>query len=611
VSPSPAARHARSKRINRTKRIKATAVAAAAALTVVSGGALVTGPTATAAAAPSLATVHPVAPTSVADTGIGSGVRKGSLSSGKVLTVRVAGVHGLPARAASVTLAVLVTRASGSGQVRVGATKGSATAAVTATRNEATTSSFTTLLSSTGTLYVTYAGTGAVQLRLVVEAYTAGDLTGASFHPIAPVRVADTWTGRGLPAHLLAKRASVRVQVAGTPGIPASATAVLLTVNTNNAKASGAITAGATARTTAPVVTFAKGRQVTGSVLAPLTAGKVTLVNSSPGAVGITANVVGYYTQDTSGLLFLPLAPHRIVDTAAGVGSPKRPLSSRPLAVGARADAHLPTNAAAVALSVITPAQGLSAVAAGAKASTMSTVLLTTAGRAADVTTVVPLSTDGSFSIRATGRPLQALVGVVGYYAPLVRKPGPPSPPTTPPTTPVKPPVTVPTTPAGPALKQPRVSHVDPADNATGVDPSTTSVVTDLVLPNGGVMTGSLNASTVTLVAISGTTAGTQVAANYGTSGGGDTINVSPIGPLLPFTTYRFTVTPGATDVEGVPFQPFTSTFTTGAVLTPDNNIAFDKYDSGAGDQSFASLTKGPDGKLYARRLDHALHHQG
>ncbi|MDX6211179.1 MAG: large repetitive protein, partial [Frankiales bacterium] len=414
------------------------------------------------------------------------------------------------------------------------------------------------------------------------------------------VRVADTRAGRGLPAHPLARHAAAQVQIAGADGIPRTATAVLLTVNITSSSSAGSITAGLSARASAPVVSFGKGRQMTGTVIAPLSHGKVTLVNGSTAAVGLTANAIGYYTADTTGLLFQATYPQRVVDTRSGLRAPKRPLSTKALTVGVRAAAHLPGSAAAVALSFVAPAQGLSAISSGASTSSMSTVLLTNRGQAADITTVVRLSQSGAVVLRANGKPVQASVAVVGFFAKLPVTTGRTPPPTSgPPTT--TPPTTTPPTTTPPGKQHPSVSSVDPANNAVNVDPSTTSVVCDLVLPNGGVSTGSLNATTVTLI---DTDRNVQVAAHYGTSGGADTINVSPDGPLSPNTHYAFHVTVGVTDVAGVSFLEFRSTFMTGPVLNPDNNIAFDKYASGASGHSFASLTKGPDGKLYASTLD-------
>jgi hypothetical protein len=145
----------------------------------------------------------------------------------------------------------------------------------------------------------------------------------------------------------------------------------------------------------------------------------------------------------------------------------------------------------------------------------------------------------------------------------------------------------------------PAVRSSTPANGATGV-PLTTSVVEDLVLPNGGVRAASLTGSTVTLTRLGD---GAAVAATTITSGGGDVINLSPTGPLEPQTAYRFTVTSGVTDVTGKPFAPYSIVFTTGSAGT-GGPVAFDKTVGVATGAPFTTVLKGPDGRLYAGTLD-------
>ncbi|XVV15435.1 Ig-like domain-containing protein [Actinoplanes sp. CA-131856] len=146
----------------------------------------------------------------------------------------------------------------------------------------------------------------------------------------------------------------------------------------------------------------------------------------------------------------------------------------------------------------------------------------------------------------------------------------------------------------------PGVRASTPANNATNV-PVTTSVVEDLVLPNGGVKADTLTASTVTLTRLSD---GAAVPATTITSGGGDVINLSPTAPLAPLTRYRFTVTSGVTDVTGKPFAPYSIVFTTGTGGTTGGPIAFDKTVGVATGAPFTTVVKGPDGRLYAGTLD-------
>ncbi|WP_249999078.1 Ig-like domain-containing protein [Actinoplanes sp. M2I2] len=146
----------------------------------------------------------------------------------------------------------------------------------------------------------------------------------------------------------------------------------------------------------------------------------------------------------------------------------------------------------------------------------------------------------------------------------------------------------------------PAVRTSTPANGATGV-PVTTSVVEDLVLPNGGVKAASLTGSSVTLTRLGD---GAPVASTTITSGGGDVVNLSPSAPLAPLTTYRFSVTSAVTDVTGKPFAPYSIVFTTGSGTTTGGPIAFDKTVGVATGASFTTVVKGPDGRLYAGTLD-------
>jgi hypothetical protein len=150
----------------------------------------------------------------------------------------------------------------------------------------------------------------------------------------------------------------------------------------------------------------------------------------------------------------------------------------------------------------------------------------------------------------------------------------------------------------------PAVRTSTPANRASGVS-LTTSVVEDLVLPNGGVSTASLNSSTVTLTRLSD---GAAVAATVITSGGGDVINLSPTSPLAATTVYRFTVTTGVKDVSGKAFAPYSMVFTTGSGGGSGGPVAFDKTVGVATGDAFSTVVKGPDGRLYAGTLDGYLY---
>ncbi|HEY7273424.1 MAG TPA: Ig-like domain-containing protein, partial [Actinoplanes sp.] len=130
----------------------------------------------------------------------------------------------------------------------------------------------------------------------------------------------------------------------------------------------------------------------------------------------------------------------------------------------------------------------------------------------------------------------------------------------------------------------PAVRTSTPANGAANVSP-TTSVVEDLVLPNGGVDTATLTGSAVTLTRLAD---GAAVPAHVITSGGGDVVNLSPTAPLAPNTAYRFTLTSAVRDVSGRPFAPYSLVFTTGGGST-GGPVAFDQVVGVATGASFTT----------------------
>ena len=148
----------------------------------------------------------------------------------------------------------------------------------------------------------------------------------------------------------------------------------------------------------------------------------------------------------------------------------------------------------------------------------------------------------------------------------------------------------------------PSVTGSRPADGEAGVSLNV-GVATDLELPNSGVDPETLTQDAVTLT---NTATGEQVAATIGSSGGFDTITLQPTELLEQATTYRFDVSSSVTDQNGVPFKPYSATFTTGNEVPAQlNDISFEQVALPAADgERYASLALGADGKLYAATVD-------
>ena len=159
-----------------------------------------------------------------------------------------------------------------------------------------------------------------------------------------------------------------------------------------------------------------------------------------------------------------------------------------------------------------------------------------------------------------------------------------------------------------PVISRPTITDTNPAAGATGVWRDV-FVDANVRLPTAGkgIDVNTLTAATVKLYRTSDRA---PVSANINTSGGGDSITLTPTSLLAENTSYTFEVTSGLRDTSGAEFVPFTITFTTGTGVTPvDSTVAFEKVSlpSTQGSQ-YTALTIGPDGKLYAGTITGLIH---
>ena len=98
---------------------------------------------------------------------------------------------------------------------------------------------------------------------------------------------------------------------------------------------------------------------------------------------------------------------------------------------------------------------------------------------------------------------------------------------------------------------------------------------------------------------------------NPQTSGGGDTISVTPDVALKALTRYQFELNQSyvpsyalVKNTSGVNFAPYKFAFTTNTeIAIADPNINFSQQDAGAAAAAYTAVTIGPDGKLYAATM--------
>jgi len=123
--------------------------------------------------------------------------------------------------------------------------------------------------------------------------------TPGSFASLAPTRLLDTRIGLGAPQAAVQPGATLRLQVAGRGGAPASgAGAVVLNVTVTQPGQGGYLTvyAGGAARPTASNLNFVAGQTVPNLVVAPIGGdGTVALFNGSASTVQLIADAAGYY----------------------------------------------------------------------------------------------------------------------------------------------------------------------------------------------------------------------------------------------------------------------------------------------------------------------------
>ncbi len=273
------------------------------------------------------ATYHTLAPARILDTRNGTGLA-GKFVSTTARSFAVAGAGGVPAGAIAVTGNLTVTGQTQAGYV----------ALTTSAQNHPTTSTLNfplgdsrangvTVPLASGHLWATYVAaspSATTNLIFDVTGYFTADLTGATYHTLAPARILDTRNGTGLAGKFVSTTAR-SFAVAGAGGVPAGAIAVTgnLTVTGQTQAGYVALTTSAQNHPTTSTLNFPLGDSRANGVTVPLASGHLwaTYVAASPSATtNLIFDVTGYFTADLTGATYHTLAPARILDTRNGTG---------------------------------------------------------------------------------------------------------------------------------------------------------------------------------------------------------------------------------------------------------------------------------------------------
>ena len=155
---------------------------------------------------------------------------------------------------------------------------------------------------------------------------------GGEFVPVTPVRIVDSRIGLGGPKAQLVAGSALNYTVLGAGGVPSSGvSAVVVTVAAVAPTANGYLTVwpAGEGKPATSQANYNATSTVDSTVVAKVGQGGQLSVQPSAGNLDLVMDVQGYYTDNTvttAGGTFVPLSPARLVNTAAGVGSPVSPL---------------------------------------------------------------------------------------------------------------------------------------------------------------------------------------------------------------------------------------------------------------------------------------------
>ncbi len=271
-------------------------------------------------------TYVPITPVRVLNTRTSTGGLQGGFTSNNPRSWQVSGVGGIPAEAVAVTGNVTVTGQTAAGFVAITVTSTSTPPSSTinfpATGTRA--NNVTIPLTAGGKLSAVYKTSKAgkkTQLLFDVTGYFLADSTAATYTPLpAPFRALNTRANTGLTGVFHANQSRTLVIGGSVPGVPTSATAI-----TGNLTIVGPTVAGFVSVTKDPTnapststINFPAKSVRANGIFAPLDlnhALSIVYGTSGSGSTNVILDITGYFEPGTGGLLFVPMAPSRILNS--------------------------------------------------------------------------------------------------------------------------------------------------------------------------------------------------------------------------------------------------------------------------------------------------------
>ncbi|MFD4244184.1 hypothetical protein ACFWP3_21675 [Streptomyces sp. NPDC058525] len=239
----------------------------------------------------------PITPSRFLDTRDGTGATKARVGPGRVVSLQVAGVKGVPASGVTaVVMNVTAVDPTESGHVTV-YPNGQAAPGVSNLNFTAgqVVPNLVTVPVVNGKVDLRN-NSGSVDLIADVTGYYSA--TGSMFSAGSPVRLLDTREGLGARAGAVGQGGVVSLQVAGVEGVPLTGvTAVVLNVTVTNPTHDGhlIVQPHGVERPNVSNLNFRAGQTVSNLVVVPVVDGRVTFYNNT-GSADVIADLNGWFT---------------------------------------------------------------------------------------------------------------------------------------------------------------------------------------------------------------------------------------------------------------------------------------------------------------------------
>ena len=274
-----------------------------------------------------------------------------------------------------------------------------------------------------------YQDVGQIAMGVLADmGWSVPALSGTRFTAVDPVRVLDTREGLGAPRTTVPAGGVVDVQVAGTRGVPADATAVVLNVTGVAPSSATDVRVYPTPVTlsTPPEVSninLVRGITRANLVTVPVGNGGRVRVRNQSGRVHLLADLAGFYAPSAAST-FTPVDPSRVLDTREAIGTPSR---SR-VPAGGQVDLQVagrggvPVGASAVAMTVTAVNASapsdvrLYPASSNAAAVPVVSNINVRVGPGVPNVVIVKLDPDGRVRLRNSAGEVHLLADVAGYY---------------------------------------------------------------------------------------------------------------------------------------------------------------------------------------------------